>query len=100
MAVFYLYTRFITNNLLVEVTSTKTAARLFAWALKRQMFISFFLYCAGKGLGFRTEGVCGGGGAPSSSTAQARGADGLASSLLLITPPRITLQASLRLCWV
>ena len=56
MAVFYLYTRFITNNLLVEVTSTKTAARLFAWALKRQMFISFFLYCAGKGFGFRPKG--------------------------------------------
>ena len=62
MAVFYLYTRFITNNLLVEVTSTKTAARLFAWALKRQMFISFFLYCAGKGLGFIPKGGWGGGG--------------------------------------
>ena len=80
MAVFYLYTRFITNNLLVEVTSTKTAARLFAWALKRQMFISFFLYCAGKGLGFRTGG--GEGGAPPSSTAQARG-----QRVNLVAPP-------------
>ena len=48
MAIFYLYTRFITNNLLVEVSSTKTAAKLFAWALKRHMFISFFLYCGGE----------------------------------------------------
>jgi hypothetical protein len=39
--------RFIANNLLVEVTSTKALARIFTLALKRQMFISFFLYCAG-----------------------------------------------------
>ncbi len=41
--------RFIANNLLVEVTSTKALARLFLWALKRQMLISFLLYCAGGG---------------------------------------------------
>jgi hypothetical protein len=40
--------RFITNNLMVEITSTKMTAKLFAWALKRHLFISFFLYCAGK----------------------------------------------------
>ena len=52
VAVFYLYTRFITNNLLVEISSTKALAKLFAWALKRHMFISFFLYCGGEGRGY------------------------------------------------
>ncbi|KXZ57004.1 hypothetical protein GPECTOR_1g907 [Gonium pectorale] len=46
-AVFWLYLRFIKNNLLVEVTSDKTLARLFYWALKHHSLISYSLYMAG-----------------------------------------------------
>ena len=41
--------RFIYNNLVVEITSTKKAAKILAWLLKRHMLVSYFLYCAGKG---------------------------------------------------
>ena len=40
--------RFIKNNLLVEVTSDRTLARLFYWALKHHSLISYCLYMAGK----------------------------------------------------
>lgn len=46
-AVFWLYLRFIKNNLLVEVTSDKTLARLFYWALKHHSLISYILYMGG-----------------------------------------------------
>ncbi|EFJ51978.1 hypothetical protein VOLCADRAFT_56233, partial [Volvox carteri f. nagariensis] len=46
-AVFWLYLRFIKNNLLVEVTSDKTLARLFYWALKHHSLICYSLYMAG-----------------------------------------------------
>ncbi|GLC51062.1 hypothetical protein PLESTB_000461800 [Pleodorina starrii] len=46
-AVFWLYLRFIKNNLLVEVSSDKTLARLFYWALKHHSLISYSLYMAG-----------------------------------------------------
>ncbi|KAG2448266.1 hypothetical protein HYH02_006850 [Chlamydomonas schloesseri] len=46
-AVFWLYLRFIKNNLLVEVTSDMTLARLFVWALKHHSLISYSLYMAG-----------------------------------------------------
>lgn len=46
-AVFWLYLRFIKNNLLVEVTSDRTLARLFYWALKHHSLISYCLYMAG-----------------------------------------------------
>jgi phosphatidate cytidylyltransferase len=47
VATFYLYLRFITNNLLVEITSTEAMAKLFATAIKRHVLISYGLYCAG-----------------------------------------------------
>ncbi|GFR40915.1 hypothetical protein Agub_g1571 [Astrephomene gubernaculifera] len=46
-AVFWLYLRFIKKNLLVEVSSDKTLARLFYWALKHHSLISYSLYMAG-----------------------------------------------------
>lgn len=39
--------RFIKNNLLVEVTSDRTLARLFMWALKHHSLISYSLYMGG-----------------------------------------------------
>jgi hypothetical protein len=39
--------RFISTNLLVEITSTKAAAKLLSWAVMRHQLISYFLYCAG-----------------------------------------------------
>lgn len=47
VSTFYLYLRFISGNLLVEVTSNQTLAKLFGWAVKRHQLISYFLYCAG-----------------------------------------------------
>ena len=47
VATFYLYLRFITNNLLVEITSTQAMAKLFSTAVKRHVIISYALYCAG-----------------------------------------------------
>lgn len=47
----FLGLRFIKNNLLVEVTSDKTLARLFYWALKHHSLISYSLYMAGEGQG-------------------------------------------------
>eukprot|EP00878_Enallax_costatus_P024221 GHUV01025830.1.p1 GENE.GHUV01025830.1~~GHUV01025830.1.p1 ORF type:complete len:396 (+),score=55.14 GHUV01025830.1:260-1447(+) len=46
VATFYLYLRFIKNNLLVELTSSKYSA-VFAWMLKRHTLISYSLYMAG-----------------------------------------------------
>lgn len=49
-------TRFIKNNLLVEVTSDKTLARLFYWALKHHSLISYILYMGGGGEWLGTGG--------------------------------------------
>lgn len=46
VATFYLYFRFIKNNLLLELTSSK-AMSAFAWLLKRHSFMSYALYMAG-----------------------------------------------------
>lgn len=46
VATFYLYLRFIKNNLLLELTSSK-AMSAFAWLLKRHSFMSYSLYMAG-----------------------------------------------------
>eukprot|EP00775_Hariotina_reticulata_P004661 gene4661-4914_t len=46
VATFYLYLRFIKNNLLVELTANKYMAA-FAWLLKRHTIISYSLYMAG-----------------------------------------------------
>lgn len=38
---------FIKNNLLVEVSSTRFAARAFLWVLRRHSLVSYSLYMAG-----------------------------------------------------
>lgn len=47
VAAFYLYLRFIKNNLLVEVTSNKKLAHVLGWVLKRHTMLSYLLYVAG-----------------------------------------------------
>lgn len=44
---FFLYFRFIRNNLMVEITSSARLAHLFGWALKHYGFAAFCLYTAG-----------------------------------------------------
>ncbi len=51
--------RFIKNNLLVEVTSDKTLARLFYWSLKHHSLISYILYMGGELGRLGTAGPCG-----------------------------------------
>lgn len=46
VAAFYLYLRFIKNNLLVELTSSKYASA-FAWLLRRHTIMAYSLYMAG-----------------------------------------------------
>lgn len=47
VATFWVYVRFIKNNLIVEITSSARLARMFGWLLKRHTILSFYLYCAG-----------------------------------------------------
>lgn len=47
VAAFWLYLRFINNNLMVEISSSARLARLFGWLLKRHTLASFTLYIAG-----------------------------------------------------
>jgi phosphatidate cytidylyltransferase len=47
VAAFWLYLRFIKNNLMVEISSSAQLARLFGWLLKRHTILSFTLYIAG-----------------------------------------------------
>lgn len=60
VAAFWVYLRFIQNQLTVEVTSNATLAHLFGWLLKKHTIIAFSLYTAGarpvvvmQGLGFQ-----------------------------------------------
>ncbi|KAF6255369.1 phosphatidate cytidylyltransferase [Scenedesmus sp. NREL 46B-D3] len=46
VGVFYLYLRFIKNNLLVELTTSKYASA-FAWLLRRHTIMAYYLYMAG-----------------------------------------------------
>jgi phosphatidate cytidylyltransferase len=39
--------RFIKNNLIVEITSSARLARMFGWLLKRHTMLAFYLYTAG-----------------------------------------------------
>ena len=47
VAAFWVYLRFIQNQLTVEVTSNATLAHLFGWLLKKHTIIAFSLYTAG-----------------------------------------------------
>ncbi|KAL4435606.1 hypothetical protein ABPG77_002569 [Micractinium sp. CCAP 211/92] len=47
VAAFWMYIRFIKNNLIVEITSSARLARMFGWLLKRHTILSFYLYTAG-----------------------------------------------------
>lgn len=47
VAAFWVYLRFIKNNLMVEITSSAALARLLGWAIRRHTLISFSLYTAG-----------------------------------------------------
>lgn len=47
VATFFVYLRFVKNNLLVEITSNATMTRLFGWLLKRHSIVSYSLYTAG-----------------------------------------------------
>ena len=63
VAAFWLYIRFINNNLVVEITSSARLARAFGWVLARHTALCYALYTAGgfwRGGG--GGGVCGGGG--------------------------------------
>ena len=47
VAAFWVYLRFIQNQLTVEITSNATLAHLFGWVLKKHTIIAFSLYTAG-----------------------------------------------------
>ncbi|EIE23739.1 phosphatidate cytidylyltransferase [Coccomyxa subellipsoidea C-169] len=47
VAAFWMYFRFIRNQLVVEITSNAQLARLFGWALKKHTILTFALYTAG-----------------------------------------------------
>uniref|UniRef100_A0A7S0R2F3 Phosphatidate cytidylyltransferase n=1 Tax=Chlamydomonas leiostraca TaxID=1034604 RepID=A0A7S0R2F3_9CHLO len=47
VALFYLYGRFIKNNLLIEISSTRLLAKLFSWVLRRHTLVSLSLYMGG-----------------------------------------------------
>jgi len=46
-AAFYLYVDTIKPNILVQLSSSKTASLLLAWVVKRHLLLSYFLYCGG-----------------------------------------------------
>jgi len=58
VAAFWVYLRFIQNQLTVEVTSNARLAHLFGWVLKKHTIIAFSLYTAGaaRGGGARHRG--------------------------------------------
>ncbi|CAK0783153.1 hypothetical protein CVIRNUC_006352 [Coccomyxa viridis] len=47
VAAFWMYFRFIRNQLVVEITSSARLAHLFGWALKKHTILAFMLYTAG-----------------------------------------------------
>jgi len=47
VAAFWVYVRFIKNNLMIEITSSAALSRLLGWSIKRHTLISFSLYTAG-----------------------------------------------------
>lgn len=47
VAAFWVYVRFIKNNLMIEITSSARLARILGWVMRRHTLLSFSLYTGG-----------------------------------------------------